>query len=97
MKQVTIIGNYAHQQDSCSGQVIKTKVITDALIEHFGKKNVGIMDTAGKWLFLIRLPYVVLSALINSRQIIMMPAYKGIHLISPLLYLFNLGFHRKLH
>ena len=97
MKQVTIIGNYASHQNSCSGQVIKTKVITNALTEYLGYKNVGVMDTAGKWLFLLRLPYVVLYALISSRQVIMMPAYKGIHIISPLLYLLNLVLRRTLH
>lgn len=97
MKRICIIGHFAINKDIHNGQTIKTKVIADALAKHFGLSETLIEDTHGKWKFLLRLPIIIIRSLSRSKHVIIMPAYKGIFFIAPLLYLTNLLFKRHLH
>ena len=97
MKQVIVLGHFSLGKNDANGQTIKTRIISQALMEQLGVSAVGLADTHGRWKFLFRLPLSILKILINGKNIVMMPAYKGIHLITPLLVLLNTFFHRHLH
>ena len=97
MKRVVILGHFAFGKDYINGQTIKTKVISEELTRRFGAQQVGKEDTAGKYKFLLRLPLILFRMLIKYRNIIFLPAYKGVHVIVPLLVCLNIIFRRKLH
>lgn len=97
MKKVIVLGHFAFGKDEANGQTIKTKIISQALMGQLGASEVGLADTHGRWQFLMRLPLTIFKILKNGQNIVMMPAYKGIHFITPLLVCLNFFFHRHLH
>lgn len=97
MKKVILLGHFAFGKNEINGQTIKTKIISQALVDQLGASEVGLADTHGRWRFLMRLPLSIFKVLKNGQNIVMMPAYKGIHLITPLLVCLNVFFHRHLH
>lgn len=97
MKKVIILGHFAFGKTEVNGQTIKTKIISQALTSQLGASEVSFADTHGRWRFLMRLPLSIFKVLKNGQNIVMMPAYKGILLITPLLVCLNVFFHRHLH
>lgn len=97
LKKVAILGHFAFGKDKANGQTIKTKIIGEALRKEVGKNEVDFFDTMGGWKFLLKMPLVMIRMLLKHRNIIIMPAYKGIHLITPLIVMLNMPFRRKLH
>lgn len=97
MKKVAILGHFALGVDKANGQTIKTKIVGATLKLEIGEEQVDYYDTMGGWKFLIRLPFIMLRMLRSHSNVIIMPAYKGVHLIVPSAVLLNMLFHRKLH
>ncbi len=95
MNTVSILGNFNLGSDTCSGQIIKTRMISEEVKKHFD--DVLIADTAGGLRFIFKMPFVIFSLLRKSKNIIIMPAQNGIHLIPLVLIAFNVFFHRRLH
>ncbi|MBQ0062666.1 MAG: glycosyltransferase family 4 protein [Prevotella sp.] len=95
MKTVCILGNFDFGNDTCSGQIIKTRMIA----EEIGKRiqEVTLSDTAGGLKFLLKLPYIIFTLLIKHKNIIILPAQNGIHIIPLFLVGLNVFFRRKLH
>lgn len=97
MKKVVVLGHFAFGLDKANGQTIKTKVVGDELKRAFGKDEVDFEDTMGGWRFMLRLPMVLTRMLWSHSNIVILPAYKGVLIIVPLLVIFNTVFHRRLH
>lgn len=97
MKRVVILGHFAFGFDKSNGQTIKTKVIAEALVNLLGDAEVDAEDTMGGWKFLMRLPVVILRMLRNHWNVVILPAYKGVRVIVPMLVTMNLLYRRKLH
>lgn len=97
MKKVSIIGHFGFGGNYLDGQTIKTKTITEEMKRRYGKENVLCYDTHGKWRFILRLPFILFNALSKSKNVIILPAYKGVLVITPLLVILNFFFHRSLH
>ena len=97
MKRVVVLGHFGFGRDKANGQTIKTKVITAELQSVFGHDEVGMEDTMGGIRFLLRLPVVLVRMLCGYRNIVFLPAYKGVRVIVPLLVAMNFLFHRRLH
>ena len=97
MKKVAILGHFALGMEKANGQTIKTKIVGKALRKEIGEEQVGFFDTMGGWWFLIKMPFIMLRMLWSYRNIVIMPAYKGVHLIALLIVLLNIPFRRKLH
>ena len=93
----TIIGHFAWGHQCLDGQTIKTHNVYWALKETIGDSNVNAIDTLGGILFLLKLPIILLKVLCTSKNIVILPAQRGIKIISPLLLLYNYLFKRKLH
>ena len=91
------MGHFAFGTYNLNGQTIKTKVIADVLAQQLGPDEISYEDTHGRWQFLLRLPLVVLRVLIGNRNVIIMPAYKGVRTITPLLVTLNTLLRRRLH
>ena len=97
MKKIGILGHFAFGKETTSGQIIKTKVVGNELVQKFGENEVTRRDTSGGLLFLFIMPWIILRLLIGHRNIIIMPAHHGIRTIAPTLAVLNIFFHRKLH
>ncbi|MGI6222581.1 MAG: glycosyltransferase [Prevotella sp.] len=96
MKKVSIIGHFGFGKNLLNGQTIKTKIVADELERIYGKEQVNRYDTHGGWKFFLKMPFVLLKALASGKSVIMLPAYKGVRIMTPLLYIFNKLFHRQL-
>jgi glycosyltransferase involved in cell wall biosynthesis len=96
MKKIGVLGHFAIGTNMSDGQTIKTRVVGEELRRIY-QDEVDFIDTYGGWRFLFRLPVVLLQILINYKNIIIMPAHNGIRIISPLLVIGNLFFHRSIH
>ncbi len=82
--KIFICGNFGYKSGELGGQTIKTRVLNEALIRHFGRDNVVISDTS-EWkknpfsLFL-----KIRKNFINSEHIIVLPARKGARVLLPI-------------
>lgn len=95
--KVGVIGRFGFGRDLLNGQTIKTKTLVSALSEAVGGEEILLVDTYGGIKALLRLPVQCFRASKQCRNLIMLPARKGIRVIAPLLVLYQLLFHRTLH
>lgn len=97
MKKACVIGHFGFGYELLNGQTIKTKIVTCELEKRMPGQVMKI-DTHGGIKSLLKAPFHVLSALRNSRNVIIFPAYNGLRVYAPLLALFRPLFPgRKLH
>ncbi len=97
MKQVCVVGHLGLGYDLLNGQTIKTKIVTQELERKFGKENVLKVDTHGGILSYLKLPILLLKALLTCRNVAILPAQNGLRIIAPLLYVMNLFLRKKIH
>lgn len=98
MKIISVIGHFAHGRNALDGQTVKTKIITEELQRSLGREQVLQIDTHGGWKTLVKAPFQTISALKNSRNILIFPAQNGLRVYAPLLSFFRRFFRgRKLH
>ncbi len=97
MNTVAILGRFADKETTTSGQIIKTRIVADALCERLGVAQVKREDTQGIVKILLRLPYVIIKMLSNARHVVIMPAERGLCVVAPSIVIANVFFHRRLH
>lgn len=97
MKKVGIIGHFGIGHNLANGQTVKTTVIYQALGKEYDKENIAIFDTYGGILFLLKMPYIIFKALFTCRNIVILPAHKGLCIITPILLFFNILYNRPIH
>ena len=97
MERITVIGHFAFGQDLVNGQTIKAKTVTDELRRQVGADHVIQIDTYGGIKTYIKLPVLILIALIKSKDVVIFPAQNGVQILCPLLIIMNCLLHRQLH
>lgn len=97
MKAIAILGHFAFNMEKANGQTIKTKIIGAELQKQVGTADVDYYDTMGGFSFLLRLPFVLFSILRHHRNVVILPAYKAVCIIVPIITLMNVFFRRRLH
>ena len=96
--KVSVLGHFGAGETLLNGQTVKTKIITEELQRRFGRKQVLRIDTHGGWKTLVKAPFQTISALKNSKNILIFPAQNGLRIYAPLLSFFRHFFKgRKLH
>ncbi len=96
--KVSVLGHFGGGENLLNGQTVKTKIITEELQRSFGREQVLKIDTHGGWKTLVKAPFQTISALKNSRNILIFPAQNGLRIYAPLLSFFRHFFKgRKLH
>lgn len=96
--KVSVLGHFGAGETLLNGQTVKTKIITEELQRRFGREQVLRIDTHGGWKTLVKAPFQTISALKNSRNILIFPAQNGLRIYVPLLSFFQHFFKdRKLH
>lgn len=96
MKKIAIIGHFGFKGNYLDGQTIKTKIVANALEKQLGADQVEKIDTHGGKKVLPKLFFRTISALRHNKNVVMLPAYKGIKFFTPILTFFNKFFKRKL-
>ena len=89
MRKVCVIGHFGIGQNLLNGQTIKTKNVTQALIDEYGVDSVGTIDTHGGIAKLPIIFFKVLHASVVYKNMIMLPAHNGIKFFAPLLALLS--------
>lgn len=97
MHKISVIGHFGFKGEYLDGQTIKTKIVAGELRRRFGEEEVSFHDTHGGWHFLLRMPFVIFGMMCDSRHIIMLPAHKGLCMITPVIILLNIFFRHRLH
>lgn len=98
MKKICIIGHFGDGKNLLNGQTIKTKIIFDELSRYYGKNEILKIDTYGGKKNFLKAPFQVLTALKNSKNVIIFPAQNGLRIYAPLLFVIKHFFKkRKLH
>ncbi len=87
---IGICGHFAFGFNKLNGQTIKTKIIAEELENQFGKKNVTRIDTCGGFKVLFTLPIQLSKALQECDHLIILPAYKGVRIITFILVFLRL-------
>lgn len=95
-RKVAVIGHFGFGKKLLNGQTVKTKIVTDELECEYGKENILKYDTHGGKRAIIKLPIQIGAALSKTKNIVIFPAYNGLRIIAPLLYVANIFFHRSL-
>lgn len=96
-KRVGVIGHFGFGKNLLNGQTIKTKIITNELEKELGKNEVVKIDTHGGIKSYLKLPFQLFGLLRKCRNIIILPAHRGLRVITPILNFWNKFFKRKLH
>ena len=97
MKNICIIGCFADSLDLLNGQTVKTKIVYKEMTNTFSQNEVMKIDTDGGFKTLVKSPIIVLNALINSQNIIILPAENGLRIIAPLLICLNKFFNKNIY
>ena len=96
--KVSVLGHFGGDEALLNGQTVKTKIITEELQHQFGQNQVLTIDTHGGAKTLVKAPLQAISALKNSRNVVIFPAQNGLRVYAPLLTFFRHFFKgRKLH
>lgn len=95
--KVGICGHFGEGENFLDGQTVKTKILTKELTKKLDKKNIQIVDTHGwkKTPFSLLIKCIMLSS--KCKNIIILPAHKGIKVFALLFVILNKAFNRKLH
>jgi len=97
MKRLGICGHFGIGQTLLNGQTIKTKILTNELKKQWNGKPIMIVDSHGGWKSVPRIFLQSLLLFKNCEDIIIMPAHKGLCILTPLYSFYNLLFHRRIH
>ena len=98
MNKIAVIGNFGGGKPTVDGQTVKTRVLTDTLINIYGKENILVFDTFGGIKTLFKAPFIALMALAKCRNVVILPAHNSIRVFVPLLTLFQKLFKgRRVH
>lgn len=95
--KVGIIGRFAFGKELLNGQTIKTRILTETIQSSLPEENMSLVDTYGGVKAFFRLPFQCIGAVFKCKNLVILPAYKGLRIIAPFLTLLNIVFHRKLH
>lgn len=96
MKKLGVCGHFDEGAETSSGQIIKTRIVTDELIRQLGADQVSKVDSHGGIKAMPRMFWQSFKMFKNCESVVMMPAYKGLRVFTPLYSFFNLFFRRKL-
>ena len=95
MKKVGIVGHFGFGHKLLNGQTIKVKILSEEFQNELGSENVMTVDTHGG---AKRVPDMIgntITMFRNCENCMVLPAYKGVLVFTPLFSLLNKFYHRK--
>lgn len=97
LKKVGICGHFDGNKPTSSGQIIKTRIVTEELIRQLGKDQVMTVDSSGGAKAVPRMLKESWNLFKNCENVIFLPAYKGLRVFAPVYTFYNHFCHRKIH
>lgn len=97
MKLGSVCGNFGKNKEQYGGQAVKTQSIYNELKKKYGSKEILKIDTYNWKKNAVYLFFKCLRSIKSSKNIIVLPAHKGVKVFIPLYNFFNIFLHRKLH
>lgn len=97
LKKVGICGHFDGNKPTSSGQIIKTRIVTEELIRQLGKDQVMTVDSSGGVKAVPRMLKESWNLFKNCENVIFLPAYKGLRVFAPVYTFYNHFCHRKIH
>lgn len=94
MGRICVCGAFRLWDVPKGGQEVKTCILADALEAKYGK--IYRIDTLAKN-SRIKMPFLLLLAMITCTDVVILPAHNGLVVLSKLLSKLNKLFHRRLH
>lgn len=93
MKKAVIVGHFGFGYDYSDGQTIKTQNIYNALTKIYGEEQIKPVDTHGSITSFIKAPFILLKAFFQSKNIIILPAHRGLRVYAPIIWVYKKLFH----
>lgn len=97
MKKVVVIGKFGLKDNILDGQTVKCRTIYNELLDKYGESKVIMIDSYGWKKKPLKLFLECFIAIKNCENVILLPAHNGVRIFCPLVSLFNVFFHRRLH
>ena len=97
MREVCICGRFNKGRKTPSGQVIKTRIIYDALCREIGGENISVIDLYGGFFAVPRILWQLWRAFCSCKKIIIMPAYRGVRVLTPVCGIYNKIHKKEIH
>ena len=94
---IGICGHYSDAAVALNGQTVKTKILTEALEEVYGKENITRCDTHNWKKRVISFAFRCLGLLMHCRNIVLLPAQSAVLSLFPAFVILNRVFRRKIH
>lgn len=96
-KKFCVIGHFGFGKNLLNGQTVKARILADALDSALGEDQVMKIDTRGGVKALLKLPFQTFHAMRCCDNVVILPAHRGLRVVTPLLSFWKLFFKRKLH
>ena len=93
MKKAVIVGHFGFGYDYSDGQTIKTQNIYNALTKTYGEEQIKPVDTHGSITSFIKAPFILLKAFFQYKNIVILPAHRGLRVYAPILWIYKKFFH----
>ena len=94
---IGICGHFSESAVALNGQTVKTKILTEALTEVYGKENIAKCDTHNWKKRIFSFGFSCLRLLTRCKNIVMLPAQSAVLSLFPLFVVLNKIFRRKIH
>ena len=94
---VCVCGHFGEGRHKINGQTIKTLNITEGLCAQLGADMIRRVDTGQGFRSLLSLPFTLGWAACRCRHIVILPAHKGVRIVSPILAFYHLFFRFSVH
>ena len=95
-QQIGICGHFQGNIPTSSGQVIKTRIITQELTRIYGRNRILTVDSHGGIANLGRLFFQSACLLRKCDVVILLPAHNGLLILLPFYYIANKLFHKRI-
>lgn len=93
MKKAVIIGHFGFGYNYSDGQTIKTQNIYNALTKIYGEEQIRPIDTHGSITTFIKAPFMLLKTFFQFKNIIILPAHRGLRVYAPIIWIYKKFFH----
>lgn len=93
MKKAVIIGHFGFGYNYADGQTIKTQNLFNALTKIYGEEQIKPIDTHGSITSFIKAPFILLKAFFQTKNIIILPAQRGLQIYAPIIWAYKKIFH----
>ena len=95
MKKVAIVGSVGYVEETSSGQVIRTRILRQALVEHYGEKGVYMINTSSYTRHAIPIVLRTIASLFVADTYIVILSGNGRKVFFPILRFFKKVFGKR--